>query len=195
LTALIITSPQSNLRRARCKGPTGYNGMPQIHLQNCPFPFDNHHPHLIHQSLDRLLSPSQMASRSNQPFCHSSLLRTDRWATRMFCTISALLDMLIKRDMLIIITIIITDSKSLQQQLTSQISTRNPAEARMADRTVSPGYLHLSRTIIVAKTTSGFHTVRQYAHGLLLESQFLPSSTDCLAVRAKIRQKRPSLWP
>jgi len=34
---------------------------------------------------------------------------------------------------------------------------------------------------------SGFnsdHTIRQYAHGLLLESQFLPSSTDCLAVRA-----------
>ena len=30
------------------------------------------------------------------------------------------------------------------------------------------------------------HTIRQYAHGLLLESQFLPSSTDCLAVQAKI---------
>jgi len=68
----------------------------------------------------------------------------------------------------------------------------------MADRTVSPGYLHLSRTIIVAKTTPGFnsdHTIRQYVHGLLLRSQFLPSSTDCLAVRAKIRQKRPSQWP
>ena len=26
-------------------------------------------------------------------------------------------------------------------------------------------------------------------------SQFQPSSTDCLAVWAKIRQKRPSLWP
>ena len=52
----------------------------------------------------------------------------------------------------------------------------------MADRTVSPGYLHLSRTIIVAKSTSSFnsdHTIRQYAHGLLLESQFLPS-TPCL---------------
>ena len=50
------------------------------------------------------------------------------------------------------------------------------------------GYLHLSRSIIVAKTTSGFnsdHITRQYAHGLLLESQFLPPSTDCLAVRAK----------
>jgi len=38
---------------------------------------------------------------------------------------------------------------------------------------------------------SGFnsdHTIQQYAHGLLLESQILPSSTDCLAVRAKIRQ-------
>ena len=45
---------------------------------------------------------------------------------------------------------------------------------------------------------SGFnsnHTIRQYAHGLLLESQFLPSSTDCLTVQAKIRQKRPYRWP
>jgi len=50
----------------------------------------------------------------------------------------------------------------------------------------------------VAKTTSGFnsdHTIRQYTHGLLLESSFVPSSTDCWAVRAKIRQKRPSPWP
>jgi len=38
-------------------------------------------------------------------------------------------------------------------------------------------------------------TVRQYAHGLLLESPIVPSSTDCWAVRAKIRQKRPSRWP
>jgi len=30
---------------------------------------------------------------------------------------------------------------------------------------------------------------------LLLESQFLPSSTNCWAIRAKIRQKRPSWWP
>jgi len=48
----------------------------------------------------------------------------------------------------------------------------------------------------VAKTISGFnsdHTIQQ--HGLLLESQFVPSSTDCWAVRAKIRQKRPSQWP
>jgi len=40
----------------------------------------------------------------------------------------------------------------------------------------------------VAKTTSGFNsdlTIRQYAHGLLLESPFLPSSTDRWAVRAK----------
>jgi len=32
------------------------------------------------------------------------------------------------------------------------------------------------------------HTIRQYAHGLLLESQFQRSSTDCWAIRAKIRQ-------
>jgi len=36
--------------------------------------------------------------------------------------------------------------------------------------------------IIVAKSTSGFNSdriVRQYAHGLRLESPFVPSSTDC----------------
>ena len=38
------------------------------------------------------------------------------------------------------------------------------------------------------------HTVQQYVHSLLLESPFVPSSTDCWAVRAKIRQKRPSRW-
>jgi len=64
-----ITSPQSNLRRARRKGPIGYNGTPQIHPQNCPFSFDDHHPHLITPILDRLHSPPQTASRSNQPFC------------------------------------------------------------------------------------------------------------------------------
>ena len=45
------------------------------------------------------------------------------------------------------------------------------------------------------KTTSGFnsdHIIRQHAHCLLLESPFVPSSTDRWAVRAKIRQKRPS---
>ena len=43
----------------------------------------------------------------------------------------------------------------------------------------------------MAKTTSGFnsdHTIRQHAHGLLLESPFVPSRTNCWAVRAKIRQ-------
>jgi len=43
------------------------------------FSFDDHHPHLIHPSLGRLHSPSQTASRSNQPFCHNTLSRqTDR---------------------------------------------------------------------------------------------------------------------
>jgi len=50
----------------------------------------------------------------------------------------------------------------------------------------------------VDKTTSGLNsdrTIRQYAHDLLLESPFVPSSTDCWAVRAKVKQKRPSQWP
>jgi len=102
---IIITSPQSKLRRARRRCPIGYNGTPQIHPQSssCPFRFDDHHPHLIHPSLDRPLSPPQTASGSNQPFCHSSLLRTDRWDKRIFCTISARLAMLIESDALIII--------------------------------------------------------------------------------------------
>jgi len=44
----------------------------------------------------------------------------------------------------------------------------------------------------VNKTTSSFNsdrTIRQYAHGLLLESLFVPTSTDRWAVRVKIRQK------
>ena len=55
------------------KLPIGYNGTPQIHPQNCPFPFDDHHPNLIHPFLDRLLSPTQTAAGSNQPFCQNTL--------------------------------------------------------------------------------------------------------------------------
>ena len=43
----------------------------------------------------------------------------------------------------------------------------------------------------MAKTTPGFNSnskIRQYAPGLLLESPFVPSSTDRWAVRVKIRQ-------
>jgi len=36
------------------------------------FPLRRSLPHLIHPSLDRLYSPPQTASRSNQPFCHST---------------------------------------------------------------------------------------------------------------------------
>jgi len=35
----------------------------------------------------------------------------------------------------------------------------------------------------------------EYAHGLLLESQFVPSNTNGWVVQAKINQKRPSQWP
>ena len=52
--------------------PTGYNGMPQIHPQNCSFSFSDHHPHLMHPSLDGPHSPPQTACRSNQSFCHST---------------------------------------------------------------------------------------------------------------------------
>jgi len=69
----------------RNKVHIGYNGTPQIHLQNCPFPFDDNHRHLIHPSLDRSHSPFQTASGSNQPFCHSTLSgQTDRQTHRHF---------------------------------------------------------------------------------------------------------------
>jgi len=46
-------------------------------------------------------SPPPTASGSNQPFRHNSHVQTDRWATRMFNTMSALLAVLIESDALI----------------------------------------------------------------------------------------------
>jgi len=45
-----------------------------------PLPFNDKRPHLIHLSLNRPHSLSQMASGANQPFCHSTLSdqRTNR---------------------------------------------------------------------------------------------------------------------
>jgi len=74
---------QSNLGRATSppiiareqlhhKVPIGYIRMFHIYLHNCPFLFDDLHPHLIHPSPERPHSPPQTASRSNQPFCHNS---------------------------------------------------------------------------------------------------------------------------
>ena len=76
--------------------------MPQIHPQNSPFTFDDHHPPLIHPSLDRPHSPFPMASGSSQPSCHSTLsgqtdrptnrpthTQTDRWDRQQVYTISA----------------------------------------------------------------------------------------------------------
>jgi len=58
----------------RNKGPFGnYDGTPEIHPQNCPFPFDDHHQNLIHPYQVRPHSPPQMASGSNRPFCHNTL--------------------------------------------------------------------------------------------------------------------------
>ena len=56
----------------RNKVPIGYNGTPQIHTPNCPFPFDDHHQNLIHPYRYRPHSPPQTASGSNQPFCHKA---------------------------------------------------------------------------------------------------------------------------
>ena len=53
----------------------------QYATPNCPFPFDDHHQYLIHPYRARPHSPPQTASGSNQPCCHCSHVRTDRWAT------------------------------------------------------------------------------------------------------------------
>jgi len=44
-----------------------------------PLPFDDHHQNLIHPYRARPHSPPQTASGSNQPFCHNSHVRTDKW--------------------------------------------------------------------------------------------------------------------
>jgi len=82
------------------KLPIRYNGMPQIHPPNCPFPFDDHHQNLIHPYQARPHSPPQTASGSNQPCCHCSHVWTDRWATWKFTNMSALLAILIEGDAL-----------------------------------------------------------------------------------------------
>ena len=75
--------------------------------QNRPFPREHVDPHLIHPSLDRPHSPSQMASRSNQPFCHRILsgpqtqTQIDRWDRWQVNSISAYA-LLIESDVLII---------------------------------------------------------------------------------------------
>ena len=86
--------------------PIGYNGMPQIHPQNCPFPFDDHHQNLIHPLLNRPLSlPKRhldpISRFATAHFCGQTDLPTDRWSRRMFCTMRAPLAMLIENDALI----------------------------------------------------------------------------------------------
>jgi len=70
------------------------------HARNSPFPFDDHHQNLIDPYWTWRHSPPQTASGSNQPCCHCSHVRTDRWGKRMFHSISALLAMLIDSDTL-----------------------------------------------------------------------------------------------
>jgi len=55
------------------KSPLVTMGCPTLFHQN--FSFDDLRSHLIHPSLDRPHSPTQTASRSNEPFCHSTSSR------------------------------------------------------------------------------------------------------------------------
>jgi len=51
----------------------------------------DHHQNLIHPYRARPHSPRQSASGSDQPFCHNSHVRTDRWDKQLLRSISALL--------------------------------------------------------------------------------------------------------
>jgi len=62
-----------------------------VFTPNCPFPFDDHHQNQIHPHRARPHSPRQTTSGSDQPFCHNSHVRTDRWDKRLLRNISALL--------------------------------------------------------------------------------------------------------
>ena len=96
---LYKTSPaQSNLGRPASQSPhwlqwDAPNSPPKLHL-----PFDDHHPHLIHPSLDRPHAPPQTASGSNQQFCHNTLCgQTDgpgskSWLDRLSLTFSQVID-------------------------------------------------------------------------------------------------------
>ena len=69
-----LTSPQSNLRSVRRKGPIGYNGTPQIHSKTAPS---------LRRSPPKsnTLIPPQTASGYNRSFCHYTF-RTDRQTDR-----------------------------------------------------------------------------------------------------------------
>ena len=79
LLCVVKKSSRSNLGRARRSCTTTQQSSHCLQWdspnspQNCLFLSDDHHSHLIHPSIDRPHSPSQTASRSIQPFCHSTL--------------------------------------------------------------------------------------------------------------------------
>jgi len=83
------------LRRAASQRPHWLQWGAPNSPQNCPFPFDDHHPYLIRPSLNRSHSLPQTAPGSNQPFCHSTLSGqtdrpTDKWARRQARNMSRL---------------------------------------------------------------------------------------------------------
>jgi len=62
------------------KSTFSYNGTPHIYPQDCPLPWGNRQPQQPASTLDLADPPPQMASRSNQPFCHITPDgQTNRW--------------------------------------------------------------------------------------------------------------------
>ena len=98
--------PKVIWEQPRRKVPTGYNRTPQIHPQNCPFPFDDHHLHLIHLYLDGLHVPSQTDPDPLSRFATIHFAdrptdrQTDRWSRRQARTMSAPFAMLIESNAL-----------------------------------------------------------------------------------------------
>jgi len=91
LTAVIGNkSAQSNLERGPrcgavahvvCKVPIGYNGVPQIRLQNYPFPWTDFQTPPPASSLDPSDLWCQTVSGSDPPFFHNALDRLTDWPT------------------------------------------------------------------------------------------------------------------
>ena len=93
-TARLVHAPPHNYAT---KFPLVTMGCPKF-TPKTALPLWQSPPHLIHPSLDRPHSPSQMASGSNQPFCHSTLSGqtdshidrlTDRWDRRKLDSMTA----------------------------------------------------------------------------------------------------------
>jgi len=143
--------------------------MPHIYSRNCPFSFNNLHPHLIHPPLDL-------------PQCHSTRSgQTDRQIGLATSLLQELLIRLIVSDAANNISRVGYVTASVRGRLLV-IRANNNKKAVLTQR--------LPRDVPYSD-----RTIRQYAHGLLLESTFIPSIVPIAGLYRQKIQKLPSLWP